>query len=103
MVCRAIFGRDIEMQQRQIIRYVLNGIGAILVLAFFAGGGAGGWSLALGLLAMFLGVTDFGRQCPLILSMRHLAYRLRSKGKIPVVSAKPIEETVTVDRENSIS
>jgi hypothetical protein len=59
--------------------------------------------LALGLFALFLGITDFGRQCPMILSARHLAYRLRSKGKPPILSAKPIEEISKADRNNILS
>jgi hypothetical protein len=31
--------------------------------------------------ALFLGLTDFGRQCPLILSVQHLLYRMKSKRK----------------------
>jgi hypothetical protein len=32
-------------------------------------------------LAIFLGVTNFGRQCPLILSIHHLYYRMKKTKK----------------------
>jgi hypothetical protein len=82
---------------------MLNGIGVILALMFLGGVSGSGWMLTLGLFALFLGITDFGRQCPLILSVRHLAYRVRSKGKPPILSAKPIEEINKADRNNTLS
>ena len=91
------------MQNRTVVRYVLNGVGVVLALMFLAGGSGGGWLLAPALLALFLGITDFGRQCPLILSARHLAYRIRSRGKPPILSAKPIEDIRKAERENTIS
>jgi hypothetical protein len=91
------------VDKRIIVRKVLKGLGVSGILLFLFGIPGGYYLMAGSVTALFLGVTDFGRQCPLILSMRHLAYRVRSKGKITIVSAKPIEETVTVDRENSIS
>ena len=35
--------------------------------------------LAIGALGLFLGVTDFGRQCPLFLSARHFLNRIKRK------------------------
>ncbi len=91
------------MQNRPVVRYMLNGVGVVLALMFLAGGSGSGWLLALGLFALFLGITDFGRQCPLILSVHHLAYRIRSRGKPPILSAKPIEEISKADRNNILS
>jgi hypothetical protein len=71
---------------------MFTGAGMLLALIFIGGVSRSGWLLALGLVAMFLGVTDFGRQCPLILSARHLAYRIKSKGRSPILSAKPIDD-----------
>jgi hypothetical protein len=88
---------------RIIVRKVLKGLGIFGILLFLFGIPRGYFLLAGSVAALFLGVTDFGRQCPLILSMRHLAYRGRSKGKTTIVSAKPIEEIVRVDRERTIS
>ncbi|MCX6142099.1 MAG: hypothetical protein NTZ35_02665 [Ignavibacteriales bacterium] len=88
------------MQNRTVVRYVLIGVGVVLALMFLSGGSGSVWFLVLGLIALFLGITDFGRQCPLILSVRHLAYRLRSKGKPPILSAKPIEEINKADRDD---
>jgi hypothetical protein len=94
---------DVWMQNRKVVRYLLSGVGVISVLLFLSGVSGNGWMLAFGLFAMFLGVTDFGRQCPLILSARHLAYRIRSRGKPPILSAKPIEDISKVDCENTNS
>jgi len=35
--------------------------------------------LSASIAAIFLGITDFGRQCPLILSARHVIYCIKSK------------------------
>jgi hypothetical protein len=55
---------------------ILGLLGAVIVL-----GGAYRSLILLGasIAAIFLGITDFGRQCPLILSVRHLIYRIKSK------------------------
>ena len=87
------------MKRASVVRYLLNGLGVIDVLMFLAGIHSSGMLLALGVFAMFLGITDFGRQCPLILSARHIATRLRSKGRPSVLSAKPIEEAGKADRK----
>ena len=81
------------MLSRTVIRYSLDGIGVIVALMGLSGISGSGWFLMMvGLFALFLGVTDFGRQCPLILSVRHLAYRIRSKRKPPVLPVKSMEE-----------
>ena len=87
------------MKRASVVRYLLNGLGVIDVLMFLAGIHSSGMLLALGVFATFLGITNFGRQCPLILSARHLAYRIRLKGKPPILSAKPIEEISKADRK----
>jgi hypothetical protein len=94
---------DVSMQRAAVVRYLLNGLGVIDLLMFLAGIHTSGMLLTLGLFALFLGITDFGRLCPLILSARHLAYQLRSKGKPPILSAKPIEEISKSDRNNILS
>ena len=91
------------MQNRLVVRNVLKGAGVVLALIFVGGASKSGWLLTLGLIALFLGVTDFGRQCPLILSARHLAYRIRSKGTLPILSAKPIENVGDGDRKQMLS
>jgi hypothetical protein len=55
----------------------MDGAGVILAFLFLAGIHRSGWVFALGLFALFLGVTNFGRQCPLILSVKQLAYRIK--------------------------
>ena len=62
---------------RRLALLVLAGIS---VLLYATGIFPSPWSLVIGILAFFLGVTDFGRQCPLILSARSLLSRMRSKG-----------------------
>ena len=88
------------MLSKTVVRYFLDGVGAISVLMFLGGVSGSVWFLTLGLFVMFLGITDFGRQCPLILSVRHLAYRIRSKGKPPILSAQPIKEVSERDWKN---
>jgi hypothetical protein len=88
------------MPSRPVVRYLLNGVGVILTLMGLSGVSGSVWFLTLGLFALFLGVTDFGRQCPLILSARHLAYRVRSKGKPPILSAQPIKDASEGNRKN---
>jgi len=90
------------MQSRQVVRNVLKGAGVASVLIYVSGVASSGSLLALGLLALFMGATDFGRQCPLILSVRHLAYRIRSRGNLPILSAEPVNETNKGDQENRL-
>jgi hypothetical protein len=67
------------MQQRIIIRNVFKGIGILGVILFLLGNPRSYYLLIGSVAALFLGVTDFGRQCPLILSAQHLLYRIKSK------------------------
>lgn len=67
------------MQTNRILRYALIAVGLVDGLLFLVGLHTSGMLLAPGLLALFLGVTDFGRQCPLLLSLRHLSSRWKSK------------------------
>jgi hypothetical protein len=67
------------MQQRIIIKNVLKGIGIIGIIIFLLGSPRSYYLLIGSVAVLFLGVTDFGRQCPLILSVRHLLYRMKSK------------------------
>jgi hypothetical protein len=41
--------------------------------------------LILSVLMIFLGITDFGRRCPLVLSLKYLLFRIRSKRIPPAV------------------
>jgi hypothetical protein len=67
------------MRQRIIVGNVLKGIGMLGIALFFLGS-PGGYFLLIGsAAALFLGLTDFGRQCPLLLSVRHVLYRIKSK------------------------
>ena len=91
------------MQYRTVVRYTLDAAGVILALMGLSGVSGSVWFLTLGLFALFVGITDFGRRCPLILSARHLAYRIRSKWKPPIIAAGPIEEVSEDDRKNKIS
>ena len=88
------------MLTKTVVRYSLNGIGVILTLMGFSGVSGSGWLLVLGPFALFLGITDFGRQCPLILSVRHLAYRIRSKRNPPISSPQHVKDISAGDRKN---
>jgi len=91
------------MENRIVVRKVLKGIGILGILLFLFGVSGGYYLFAGSATVLFLGVTDFGRQCPLILSARHLAYRIRSRGKPPILSAKPIEEINKANRNDMLS
>jgi uncharacterized membrane protein YecN with MAPEG domain len=54
-------------------------VAGIAVLLFVLHIGAEKWMLALAGVVLFLGITDYGRQCPLLLSVHHLLARLRKK------------------------
>jgi hypothetical protein len=68
-----------NVQQRIIIRNVLKGIGILGIILFLIGSPRSYYLLIGSVTSLFLGITDFGRQCPLILSARHLLYRMKSK------------------------
>jgi hypothetical protein len=67
------------VQHRIIIKNMLKGIGILGIILFLLGSPGSYYLLIGSAVALFLGVTDFGRQCPLILSARHLLYRMKSK------------------------
>ena len=91
------------MLSRKVVRFFLDGARAILSVMGLSMNSGNGWFLSLERLTLFLGVTGIGRQCPLILSARHLDYRIRWKRKPPFVSTKPIEKIGGGDRRNVIS
>jgi hypothetical protein len=68
-----------DVHQRIIIRNVLKGIGILGVLLFLLGSPGRPYLIAMSLLVLFLGFTDFGRQCPLMLSVRHHLNRMKLK------------------------
>jgi hypothetical protein len=68
-----------QVQQRIIVRNVLKGIGFLGIVLFLLGNPRSYFLLIGSGAALFLSVTDFGRQCPLILSARHLLYRMKPK------------------------
>jgi len=68
-----------KMQHRLIIGNVLKGIGILGINLFLLGSPRSYYLLIGSVVTLFLGVTDFGRQCPLILSAWHLLYRMKSK------------------------
>jgi hypothetical protein len=63
---------------------ILIGIGGFGAAAYLSGYPRSLLVLLPALLALFLGVTDFGRQCPLILSFRHLLYRVKTRRQPPL-------------------
>ena len=73
------------MQQRIIIRNVLKGIGILGIILFLLGSPRSYYLLIGSAAALLLGVTDFGRQCPLILSVQHHLNRMKSKKQSQVL------------------
>jgi hypothetical protein len=67
-----------NVQQRMIVRNVLKAAGVLGIILFLLGSTRSYIVLIGSAVALFLGLTDFGRQCPLILSLRHLLYRVKS-------------------------
>jgi len=68
-----------DVQYRIIIINMLKGIGILGIILFLLGSPRSYYLLIGSAAALFLSLTDFGRQCPLILSVRHLLYRMKSK------------------------
>ena len=62
-------------RQRWIAFIVAGGAGA----AFAAVDGIQRLMFIIAALGLFLGITDFGRQCPLVLSLQHIVARIRKK------------------------
>jgi len=73
------------VQQRTIIRNVLKVAGILGFILFLVGIPGSYIFLGISLVALFLGVTDFGRQCPLFLSVKQILYRIRSKQHPPII------------------
>jgi len=90
------------MLSRTVVRYSLDGVGMILALVGLSAISGSGWFLTVGLFVLFLGITDFGRQCPLILSARHLAHRIRSGGRHPSLSVEPLKEVSNEGHEKKL-
>jgi hypothetical protein len=67
------------MQKRILTQNVLKGIAALGIVLFFLDPPGKYYVLIGSLAALFLGLTDFGRQCPLILSVRYHLNRIKSK------------------------
>jgi Sec-independent protein secretion pathway component TatC len=67
------------MQYRIIIRNMLKGIGILGIILFLLGSPRSYYLLIGTVVALFLSITDFGRQCPLILSVQHHLNRMKSK------------------------
>ena len=71
--------RIAETDGRILFITALKLLGTGGILMFVLGMGGGYLLLTGSILSIFLGVTDFGRRCPLILSARHILNRLRLK------------------------
>jgi hypothetical protein len=67
-----------KMSLQRWMLFIAAGI-AFLLFVFHVTGNT--CVFLLGGLAFFFGVTDFGRQCPLLLSVHHILARIRKKGK----------------------
>jgi hypothetical protein len=87
------------MRSNKIIRYALSGFGIVDVLLFSSGIHDSGWLVFSGLLALFLGVTDFGRRCPLILSFRHMVSSFRPKHRPAILQVDDLKGSANVDKD----
>ncbi len=70
---------EIQKQKFSHQRWAALAVGGIAGMVFTMQVGA---QLLLGVLAgtaLFLGITDFGRQCPLLISLRQVLVRIRKK------------------------
>ena len=76
-----------NVQQRMIVRNVLKAAGVLGIILFLLGSTRSYIVLIGSAVALFLGLTDFGRQCPLILSLRHLLYRVKSVKQSQILSS----------------
>jgi len=73
------------VQRRIILRNVFKGIGVFGIILFLLGSPGSYYLLIGSAVALFFGITDFGRQCPLILSVQHHLNRMKSKKQSQVL------------------
>jgi hypothetical protein len=62
-------------------RKLVFGLSGILLFFIITGIAAGKLLLAVSIIALFLGFTDFGRQCPLLFSLKYHINRMKSRNK----------------------
>jgi hypothetical protein len=74
-----------QVQQRILFRNIMKGIGILGIILFLLGIPRNYFLLIGSGAALFLGVTDFGRQCPLILSVQYHLNRIKSKRQSQVI------------------
>jgi hypothetical protein len=60
-------------------RWIAFIIAGIAVFLFNMHIGADTWMLAFAGIGFFLGITNFGRQCPLLLSLHNIRARIHKK------------------------
>ena len=60
-------------------RTILATFGALPLISFLYGILSVSWLLAAFAILLFLAVTDFGRRCPLVLSIKHFYYRRKER------------------------
>jgi len=65
------------MTNRSIVRSLMAVLAAVATITAFAGIVPAVAGIPLAALGFFAAATDFGRQCPLLLSLRHLLARMR--------------------------
>lgn len=69
------------MKRRRLVRRILIAAGAALFLTLLTGYTSHAAIPIVAIVSIAAGATDFGRQCPLILSARHLYVRLKNGTK----------------------
>jgi hypothetical protein len=63
---------------RRWLAFIAAGVVFLLLVFHIA---YSSWFLLAGIAALFFGVTDFGRQCPLFMSVQHMLAQMRKKAE----------------------
>jgi hypothetical protein len=71
-----------KQNKLSLYRKLVFGLSGVLFVLIITGVINGIFPIAGLILMLFLGVTNFGRQCPLLLSLRNYINRIKTKDKI---------------------
>jgi len=77
-------------------RKLVFGLAGILIILFITKIAAGTFLVVGSIIAVFLGFTNFGRQCPLLLSLQYHINRMKSK-----TNNQPERNNPAYDKRNS--
>jgi hypothetical protein len=71
-----------EQNKLSLYRKLVFGLAGVIFVLIFMEIFRGIFALAGLIILLFLGVTNFGRQCPLFLSLRNHINRIKTKDKV---------------------